>query len=58
MICCCSLAGTKACLNCPNYLNDIAQINSIPFPLRTSPLKRIIKEYDGKGNLIKEIIEE
>lgn len=55
LVCCCSLAGTKACLKCPQYLN-----HGFPAPSfdDTHRGRRVTKKYDDKGNLIEEIIEE
>jgi hypothetical protein len=55
LICCCSLAGTKACLTCPQYLN---QAWTAPPFSNTVKGRRVTKKYDDKGNLIEEIIEE
>jgi hypothetical protein len=51
-VCCCSLAGTKVCRTCPQ--NDFYDDNYIPpLPL---PQRKVIREYDKKGTLIKETI--
>ncbi len=33
LTCCCSLAGTKACLSCNNYQNAFGSINYSPFTI-------------------------
>jgi len=66
LICNCTLAGTKACLSCPSYINElgetmivkpydgtITEITEVNHP----SVRTITREYDNKGNLIKEIIE-
>ena len=55
-ICCCSLAGTVACVTCNNKPMGV-----IPWML-TNPVlphyrPKTIREYDKDGNLIKETIE-
>lgn len=50
-ICCCTLAGTKACLTCPNN-NFMQDYNN---PIQTSIPTTIIEKFDEKGNLIERI---
>jgi hypothetical protein len=51
MLCCCSLAGTVACLNCPNRFQGY-------YPSWNVPTKKVIEKFDDKGNLIERITEE
>mgnify|MGYP001411248134 CR=1 FL=1 len=54
MVCCCSLAGTKACLSCPTYLNDIAfGVNKV----NESYKYRVVEKFDENGKLIERITE-
>ena len=58
-ICHCILGGTRACLFCPNNTFDSSALpSSIPITRYPAPVKVITEEYDGKGNLIRRVIEE
>jgi len=53
-ICCCQLAGTQACEDCPNN----KMMPQWEFRTNYFQPKEIIKEkYDNKGRLIEKIIE-
>lgn len=66
LICNCTLAGTKACLQCSNYLRSIESQNFLQYnypqytPVETPEIfkskKTIIKEYDQDGIVTKETI--
>lgn len=58
IVCWCSLAGTKACLNCSNnqYNNQIENFNINPI-YNPSPVKKITEIYDENGKLKQRIIE-
>ena len=51
MVCHCTLAGTRACWNCPNNTSFVLGPGN-------PPTRKITEEYDGDGRLIKRIIEE
>ena len=63
-ICCCSLAGTAACMHCPNnpasttawpqYHPWVQTIEPGPYP-HPIMIKRITEEFDKDGKLIKRI---
>lgn len=53
LICNCALAGTRACLTCPQYQNMLYE-QSWQWP---RPIKKITEKYDEKGKLIERIIE-
>lgn len=57
MSCCCSLAGTNACLTCPNYTIQqwVVPKEYIEVPKKT---KRIIEKFNEDGKLIERITEE
>ncbi len=60
LVCHCVLAGTKACENCSQYLahyGEVAKTWGTRYP-STLPKKKVTKEYDKDGNVIKEITEE
>lgn len=58
-ICHCTLGGTIACAMCPNNALDSSALpSSIPRTRYLAPVKIITEEYDGKGNLIRRVIEE
>lgn len=52
-VCHCTLGGTKACLSCPNYLENF----DIFEDYRSKKVKTI-EEFDKDGNLIKRTTEE
>ena len=55
-VCGCTLAGTKACLTCPN--NTIMQWSVPEYSLRYEPKRqRIIEKFDKDGKLIERITE-
>ena len=64
MICNCSLAGTRACLSCSQYLNVFGQPGNVPIRFENGKIeklfkiKRTIEKFDDKGNLIERVIEE
>jgi len=51
-ICCCSLAGTRACETCPNN-TDITRYGEWTY----IPAYKVIEKYDKDGNLIERITE-
>lgn len=54
LICCCSLAGTKACLSCPNYINAFGgHIQN-----EGSGFNKKVTEYYEDGKLVKRVIED
>ena len=59
--CCCSMAGSKACLTCPAYINelDLYVMKTYPKP-PVAKIHRTIEtmEYDKEGRCIKRIVEE
>lgn len=70
-ICCCSLAGTPACANCPNNLANMAISGPHDYTLPQSPRpyyapqtltlwpahgKVVIEEYDKDGKLVKRTV--
>lgn len=66
MNCCCSLSGTAACSNCPNYKSEFYKPNyfstggCITFCNIHEPLPKVMKEiydYDKDGKLVKAVIE-
>lgn len=60
MVCCCSLAGTQACLNCSRYTGLFGTVPIQPMPewRWERPVKRIIEKYGADGKLVERIIEE
>lgn len=61
-ICCCSLAGTIACLTCSrrSYGNQ-PSLPIQPPPGTTwepTPMKRVVEEFDKEGKLIKRTTED
>jgi hypothetical protein len=48
MVCSCSLAGTRNCLSCTNYTNDISY--------KKYEQEKIIEKYEN-GKLVERIIE-
>ena len=58
MICCCQMAGTKACDTCPNAPSRIIPLEIFhDFNSYISKSKKIIEKFDEKGNLIERITE-
>ena len=55
--CCCSMAGTKACLACPQYQNMMYSDQIKIYP-NIIPTKKTIEKYNENGKLIERIIEE
>lgn len=56
LTCMCTLAGTKACLACPAYQNQMwHDSQTIP---NVKPVRKVTEKYDEAGNLIERIIEE
>ena len=56
--CLCTLAGTRACLTCPQYIEYFGQsVSGIPFQY---PLKKteVIEKFDENGKLIERITRE
>lgn len=60
MICCCSLAGTQACMRCGRwreYYGDWTAPIRYPIEPNVKP-KRIIEKFDKDGKLMERIVEE
>jgi hypothetical protein len=55
--CCCSMAGTKACLTCPQYQNMIWPDQASIMP-NIYPTRKTTEKYDKDGKIIERIIEE
>ena len=58
--CCCTLAGTRACENCPNGPMRVPWMGKYePIPYVQYPhTRRIVEKFDENGKLIERIIEE
>jgi len=55
--CWCSLAGTKACLTCPQYQNMMWPTQTEILP-NIRPTRKTTEKFDENGRLIERIIEE
>ncbi len=59
MICCCSLAGTSACLGCYMRNSNISYYPTYPDIYYPKPyIKKITEKFDKDGKLIERITEE
>lgn len=57
-MCNCTLAGTRACLNCPNYQQYFGLPQFEPMKTFFPKKKKVTEKYDKDGSLIERIIEE
>ena len=59
MNCCCSLAGTRACLSCPNgwEWNGALYWFIPPWVVGEPKPKRVIEKFDKDGKLIERVTE-
>ena len=58
--CNCTLDGTPACKQCPNYSAVFGKPYEPPWPFLwwgNIPYKKVIEEYDKDGKLIKRTVE-
>jgi len=59
LVCSCSLAGTKACLSCSQYIKYYGETSYLQIgkPFDFQRAQKITEKYDKDGNLIERIIE-